>query len=270
MSEPLTVGAAAELLGVTTRTLHHWDAVGLVHPSDRTPAGYRLYTAADLVRAQRVTVYRELGVPLDEIGALLDAPTADALATLRRQHDDLRAKTRQLQRMTAAVERMIAARESGLLLSADDQVAIFGEDWQPTWVEQARDRWGDTPQWAQYAEHAAARSARDWQAITAATEALHADLGAAVRAGVRPGSPEADALAERHRVGIAAHFDCTHTMHVCLGRGYLTDPGYRAFYDAIAPGLTTWLSATIDANARAHGIDPDTATWPTPPHDPSQ
>ncbi|GEM34995.1 hypothetical protein NN3_60020 [Nocardia neocaledoniensis NBRC 108232] len=63
MSEPLTVGAAAELLGVTTRTLHHWDAVGLVHPSDRTPAGYRLYTAADLVRAQRVTVYRELGVP---------------------------------------------------------------------------------------------------------------------------------------------------------------------------------------------------------------
>lgn len=261
VSEPLTVGAAAELLGVTTRTLHHWDGVGLVHPSDRTPAGYRLYTAADLVRAQRVTVYRELGVPLDEIGALLDAPTADALATLRRQRDDLRTKTRQLQRMTAAVDRMIAARESGLLLSAEDQIAIFGADWQPTWVDEARDRWGDTPQWAQYAERAAERSAQDWQRIADDTAALHADLAAALRAGVGPGSITADLLAERHRASIAVYFDCTHAMHVCLGRRYVGDPGYRAFYDAIEPGLTGWLSAVIDANARAHGVDPETATW---------
>ncbi|MGW6422060.1 MerR family transcriptional regulator [Nocardia sp. NPDC055053] len=261
MSEPLTVGAAAVLLGVTTRTLHHWDAVGLVHPSGRTAAGYRLYTAADLARAQRVIVYRELGVALDEIGALLDAPAADAMATLRRQREALHAKTLRLQRMTAAMDRMIEARESGILLSAQDQVAIFGADWQPSWVDEARERWGDTPQWTQYAERAAARSAGEWQRITDDTAALHADLAEALRAGVTPGSPRADALAERHRASIAVYFDCTHAMQVCLGRRYVSDPDYTAFYDAIEPGLTAWLSALIDANAKAHGVDPDTATW---------
>ncbi len=261
VSEPLTVGVAAELLGVTTRTLHHWDAVGLVHPSDRTSAGYRLYTAADLVRAQRVVVYRELGVPLDEIGALLDAPAADALATLRRQRDALHARMRRLRRTTEAMDRMIEARESGIRLSPQDQVAIFGGDWQPSWVAQAREKWGDTPQWTQYAERAADRSAQDWQRIAEDTAALHADLADALRAGVAPGSARADSLAERHRASIAVYFDCTHPMHVCLGRRYVGDPEYTAFYDAIEPGLTSWLSAVINANARAHGVDPETATW---------
>ncbi|MDO3646724.1 MerR family transcriptional regulator [Nocardia mangyaensis] len=256
-----TVGAAARLLGATTRTLHHWDTVGLVSPFERTPAGYRLYTAADLARAHRVLVYRELGVALDAIGALLDAPAADALSTLRRQRDELGARIDRLGQMAAAVDRMIEARESGILLSAEDQIAIVGGDWQPAWVDQAREQWGDTPQWAQYAERAATRSAEDWQRITADTEALHADLAAACRSGVVPGDPRANTLAERHRVSLASYFDCTHAMHVCLGRRYASDPGYVAYYDALAPGLTAWLRDIIDANARANGTDPATATW---------
>ncbi|MEV6363976.1 MerR family transcriptional regulator [Nocardia asteroides] len=259
--EPLTVGAAADLLGVTTRTLHHWDAVGLVCPAARSPAGYRLYTDADLVRARRVVLYRALGVPLDEIGDLLAAPADDAVATLRRQRDALRAETTRLRRMTDAVDRLIAARQSGPLLSAREQVDLFGDQWQPAWVAQARERWGDTPQWAEYAERAATRTPRDWQRISDDTAALHADLATAVRAGVAAGSPRADELAERHRASIAVYFTCTHAMHVCLGRRYRADVGYTAFYDGLAPGLTAWLCAIIEANARAHGVDPETATW---------
>ncbi|MFE3544551.1 MerR family transcriptional regulator [Nocardia sp. NPDC059177] len=256
-----TVGAAADLLGVTTRTLHHWDAVGLVRPSDRTAAGYRLYTAADLARAQRVIVYRELGVPLDEIGVLLDATTGEGLATLRTQRAQLRARIDRLQQMAGAVDRMIEARQSGILLSAEEQVALFGPQWQPAWVDEARALWGDTAQWIQYAERAAGRTTDEWRQITAATDALHADLAAACRSGLRPGSPEANALAERHRDSFAPYFDCTHAMHACLARRFVTDPGYTGFYDSLAPGLTDWLHDVIAGNARVHGIDPATATW---------
>ncbi|MGW5451303.1 MerR family transcriptional regulator [Nocardia sp. NPDC003979] len=260
-TSPRTVGATARLLGVTTRTLHHWDAIGLVCPSERSPGGYRLYSAAEVARAHRVLVYRELGVPLDDIASLLDAPHADALTTLREQRAELEARIHRLRGMADAVDRLIEARESGILLPAEDQVAIFGDGWEPAWVEQARVRWGETPQWAQYAERVADRTPEDWREISDDLSALHTDLAAALRRGVTPGSPEADTLAERHRASLAVYFDCTHAMHVCLARTYRTDPGYTDFYDSLAPGLTHWLCAVIDDNARANGIDPATATW---------
>nr|WP_236573350.1 MerR family transcriptional regulator [Nocardia caishijiensis] len=260
-TSPRTVGATARLLGVTTRTLHHWDAIGLVCPSERSPGGYRLYSAAEVARAHRVLVYRELGVPLDDIADLLDATTADAVTTLRAQRAELEARMRRLRGMAEAVDRLIDARESGVRLSAEDQVAIFGDGWEPAWVEQARERWGETPQWAQYAERVADRTPQDWRAITDALTALHDDLAEALRRGVAPGSPEADSLAERHRASLATYFDCTHAMHVCLARRYVGDPGFTAFYEDIEPGLTRWLRAVIDANARANGVDPEHATW---------
>ncbi|MEU7215581.1 MerR family transcriptional regulator [Nocardia iowensis] len=257
----LTVGAVASLVGVTVRALHHWDAIGLVRPSERTNGGYRLYTAADLARIHRVLVYRELGVPLNDVGALLDAPATDATASLRRQRDQLRERVARLQQMGDALDRLIEARESGILLPAEEQVAIFGQHWQPSWVHEARDRWGDTTQWAQYAERAAGRTAEEWQQIAESVEALNADLAAAHRTEVAPGSDQANALAERHRASISTYFDCTHSMHVCLGRMYATDPGFTAFYNTVSPGLATWLREIIDANARANGIAPESATW---------
>jgi len=120
---------------------------------------------------------------------------------------------------------------------------------------------GPVPLPALDAERAADRSPEDWREIMASVDELHADLAAAVRQGVRPGSAEANTLAERHRASISAYFDCTRSMHVCLGRTYVTDPGYRSFYDGVASGLADWLRDAIDANARAHGVDPETATW---------
>ncbi|MFC6093711.1 MerR family transcriptional regulator [Saccharothrix lopnurensis] len=257
----MTVGTAASLVGVTVRTLHHWDAIGLVRPSGRTAAGYRLYTAADIARVHRVLVYRELDVPLDHIAGLLDGSADEVAESLSRQRDRLHERILRLRGMAEALDRVVEARDRGTLLSAEEQVAIFGEHWRPTWYAEARDRWGDTGQWAQYAERAAGRSAEDWRRIADDVRALDGDLAAALRDGVRPGDDEANALAERHRASIGAYFDCTHSMHVCLGRRYTTEPGFTAHYDGVEPGLAEWLSRIIDANARARGVDPETATW---------
>ena len=83
LMEALTVGQVAETFGVTVRTLHHYDEVGLLRPSRRSAAGYRLYTGDDLVRLQHVVVYRRLGFSLEEVALLLDDPDADVAAHLR-------------------------------------------------------------------------------------------------------------------------------------------------------------------------------------------
>ena len=71
MSQPLTIGEAARIAGVTVRTLHHYDDIGLLVPSERSAAGYRLYAAGDLERLQQILLYRELDLPLEAIRRLL-------------------------------------------------------------------------------------------------------------------------------------------------------------------------------------------------------
>lgn len=257
----MTVGAVASLVGVTVRTLHHWDEIGLAVPSERSTADYRLYTAPDIARIHRVLVYRELGVSLEEIAQLLEADAEEATETLLQQRDRLRERIRKLDRMADALDRMAEARREGVLLSAEEQVAIFGADWQPSWAVQARERWGDTRQWAQFAERAAERTAEDWRQIAKEVAALNADLVEALRAGSEPGSQEANDLAERHRGSIGVYFDCTHSMQVILGQTNVDDPGFRAHYDGLAPGLAVWLRDAINANARAHCVDPEKVVW---------
>lgn len=259
--DAMTVGEVAAVVGVTVRTLHHWESRGVVGPSLRTGAGYRLYGAQDLARIQRACLYRELGVPLGEIARLLDDPGTTPAESLRRQRSQLVEQLERLQAMVTGLDRMIDAHDHGLLLTPDQQAAVFGPQWQPEWIEQARQRWGDTRQWAEYAERSAGRTAVDWSHIAARSGALDEELAAACLRGVRPGSAEGNDLAERHRAGMGEYFDCSHQMQVCLGRLYQEDPGFSAHYDGKAPGMTAWLRAVIEANAVSHGVDPDTATW---------
>ncbi|MFI1913044.1 MerR family transcriptional regulator [Nocardia sp. NPDC020380] len=260
-ADGLTVGRAAALVGISVRTLHHWDLIGLVRPSDRTHAGYRVYSAEDIARIHRVLVYKELGFPLAEITRLLDDPAIDARRHLRTQRAELAQRISHLEQMVTAVDRMLEATATGMRLTVEQQAEIFGADWQPEWVEEAENRWGDTTQWAQYTDRVSDLTPADWQAITAETETFNADLAAALRGGVPPGSPAAGTLADRHRALMSRYFDCTLAMQVCLGRKFTDEPGYAAYYDSLEPGLAVWFRAVIDANALGHGIDPGSATW---------
>ncbi|MFE1548915.1 MerR family transcriptional regulator [Streptomyces sp. NPDC058718] len=260
-ADGLTVGQVSARLGVTVRALHHWDEIGLAPPSLRTAAGYRLYTADDLERLHRIVVYREIGLGLDKIRVVLDDSTADVPGALRAQRTQVAERIARLQQLGAGLDRMIEAHERGLLLTVEQQAAIFGPQWDPEGPAQARQRYGDTTQWRQYAEHAASRGPEEWQAVADAMAGLDRALGEAMDAGVAPGSPEANRLVERHREVFASYFPLTRQMQVCLGRMYEADPGFAAHYDGIRAGLAAWFRRLVDADARAHGIDPDTATW---------
>ena len=259
--DDLTIGAVAALVGVSVRTLHHWDEIGLVHPSGRTWSDYRIYSRDDVARIHRVLVYREVGIPLAQIADLLDDPGVDELAHLRRQREMLSGRIVRLQEMVSAVDSMMEARMNGTPLNATEMGEVFGTSWNPEYQEEAQARWGDTPQWHQSQGRTAGMTREDWEGVKAETDALEADLAAAVTGGVAPGSPEADTLVERHRGSIARFYDCTPAMHVCLTRMYLGDPRFTEHYDALAPGLTRWLHDAVAENARAHGVDPDTAQW---------
>jgi len=247
--DAITVGAVASLTGVSVRTLHHYDHIGLVVPSVRTPAGYRGYTDADIERLHLVLVYRSVGLPLDEIRALLDDADADVLAHLQRQHTLLLEQADRLEHAIKAVEELMNAHREGIQLTAEEQVEIFGTTaFSEEYAAEAEQRWGDTDAWKQSQQRVSTFSKQDWLDIKAEGDTLLADLAQAKRNGIVPGSAAANELAARHRASIARFYDCGDEMHRNLVEMYLTDERFTRHYDDVEPGLTQYVHDIVVAS----------------------
>ena len=245
-----SVGELAQLAGVSIRTLHHYDHIGLLTPTRRTASGYRQYSPADVARLHRILVYRELGFDLAGIAAILDDPAADGRTHLQRQQVLLEAQLGRLRRMLAGVEAMMGASQDGYNLSPDELQEVFGGFDPAVHEAEAEQRWGDTEAYRQSRRRAARYDKRQWLEIRNEAERIEAELADAMRQGLVPDSPAAMALAEAHRQHIQRWFyDCSHAMHRGLGELYVADPRFAAHYEERSAGLSTWLRDAIVANA---------------------
>ncbi|GHE11537.1 MerR family transcriptional regulator [Klenkia taihuensis] len=249
-----TVGELARLAGITVRTLHHYDRIGLLTPSGRTPAGYRVYELADVDRLHQVLVYRGLGFGLEEIAALLDDPDADAGEHLRRQHRLLLEQRDRTDAMVAAVEKEMEALAMGNPMTPQDKLEVFG-DWLPEqYADEAEQRWGDTEAWSQSQARTGSYTKADWLEIKAETDDLERRLAAAVADGAPADGERAMDLAEEHRQQITRrYYDCSPELHACLGRMYTEDERFTAYYERVAPGLAAFLATACQANAARQG-----------------
>jgi DNA-binding transcriptional MerR regulator len=250
-----SVGQLAQLAGVTVRTLHHYDEIGLLSPTARTASGYRRYEIADLERLQQILWYRELGFPLEEITTLLDGAAGDPLDHLRRQHRLLTERIDRLQQMAVALEKTMEARQMGISLNPEEMFEVFG-DFDPTqYAEEVEERWGDTDAYKESQRRTSRYTKDDWLRIKAEGAEVEERLAAAMQSGAGPNSDEAMDAAEAHRQQISRWFyDCSYEIHQGLGDMYVADPRFTEHYDRLAPGLAQFVRDAIHANAaRAQG-----------------
>jgi len=251
LGEALSVGQVAERFGVTVRTLHHYDEIGLVRPH-RTASGYRVYTDDDLERLQHVVVYRRLGFPLEEIGPLLDEQ-ADVEAHLRRQRAAVVSRLDEMRDLVAAIDRALEAQMNGNALTPEEQKELFGEGFSEEYAREAEERWGDTDAYRQSQERTRRYTKDDWRRIAAEGEEVTARFVALKRAGAAPDSAEAMDAAEAHRAQIDRWFYAVaYPMHRGLADMYLADPRFTKTYDDREPGLAQYVHDAIHANADRH------------------
>jgi DNA-binding transcriptional MerR regulator len=249
-SRSLTVGAVARLAGVTVRTLHHYDEIGLLHPSGRSDAGYRRYAEPDLERLQRILFFRELGFGLEQIKEAVTDDNADASAHLRRQHAMLLDRIGRLQRMASAVEKALEARTMGINLTPEERFEVFGDHDPDAFAAEVTERWGDTDAYRESTRRTRGYSKDDWARIKAEGQAAVDQLVAAMEAGKPADSEEAMEGAEMHRLQIDRNFyPVSSEMHVGLAEMYLADPRFTETYEKIAPGLAQYVHDAIKANA---------------------
>ncbi|MEU6532239.1 MerR family transcriptional regulator [Streptomyces sp. NPDC046928] len=120
------MGRVAELAGVTVRTLHHYDAIGLVRPSARTAKGYRAYSAGDVERLREVLAYRRLGFGLREIADLVGDASTDPVARLLQLRGLLLERRDRADAMVAALDRELEARGKGRTVTPEEQLQVLG------------------------------------------------------------------------------------------------------------------------------------------------
>jgi DNA-binding transcriptional MerR regulator len=249
------VGEVAALAGVSVRTLHHYEATGLLRPSSRTAAGHRRYSAADLQRLRDVLVYRELGFSLDRVAELLAGSVPDIEQRLRDQHRLVRQRIARLEAMRTALEKEMGERAMGMSLTPEEQFEVFGTDKVGgEWADEARNRWGDTDAYRESARRTAGYSKADWQRLKAEADDGLASFADAMRSGEPADGAVARRLAEENRTYLCRWFyDCDHGMHRALAEMYVADDRFRATYDGVAPGLAQYVHDAIVANADAAG-----------------
>jgi DNA-binding transcriptional MerR regulator len=245
-----SVGEVARLAHVSVRTLHHYDEVGLLEPSGRSDAGYRLYSEDDLAVLQQVLFYKELGFGLEEIRALMADPAFERREALISQRELVAEQLLRLQDLMGLIDRTLISMEGGIRMTEEEMFEVFGDFDPAEHEEEVEQSWGDTDAYKISARRTASYTKEDWARFKAEQDSLNDRMIAVFDAGAEPTDPQAMDIAEEARAQIDTWFyPLSREMHVCLGEMYVADPRFKANYDKQREGLAQWLCDAIKANA---------------------
>jgi DNA-binding transcriptional MerR regulator len=234
------IGEVAAATGLTVRTLHHYDEIGLLAPSGHSERGYRLYSDADLERLYRIVALRRLGFPLAEIGALLDADGADPRPLVRAQLERLDEEAQLRARLRERLTSLLVALESAdgaaadLFIDAIEGMTMYEKHYTPQQLETLAQRRGAL------GEDGMRRAEADWSALIADAEAERA-------AGTDPADPRVQPLVDRWQTLIEAFTGGDAGIAASLKAMYEVEGPERASRGAVNGDLMAWMGRAMAA-----------------------
>jgi DNA-binding transcriptional MerR regulator len=248
-----TVKQLARLSGVSVRTLHHYDEIGLLKPAFTGENRYRYYGREELLRLQDILVYRELGVPLGEIARLLEVKDRDRVAILIEHRAILAERLKRSRQLLRTIDRTIAELNGDGTMKDKDLYKGFNSPEQAKYEQWLVDRYGGDMRERIEASKAklASLDDADLKARLAEGEASSRALADAFKAGAAADDPANIPLLARHHAWIAAMWNraCSAEAYVGLSDLYLENPDFRAKFEQQREGFAEWLAAAMKAYA---------------------
>lgn len=229
----------ARLTGVSVRTLHYYDEIGLLHPAavDRN-TGYRDYDEQSLLRMQEILFYRELDFSLKSIRQILSSPNYDANQALAEQKDLLILKKERLERLISAIDR---ATKGENVMSAFDNSKF------EAYKAEAKERWGNTDAYRQHEEKTKAYSDGKWNALAGEMNKIFAAFHQCMQKGEAPASAEAQSLVTALQKHITDnYYPCTNEILAGLGQMYVADERFRDNIDTNGSGTAQFVAEAIE------------------------
>jgi len=244
-----TVKQLSKLAGVTPRTLHHYDAIGLLKPSRVGDNGYRYYGEDALLRLQQILFYRELDIPLDDIKRIMAESRFDVLGALQGHKDALNKQVSRLNRLINTVDNTINHLKGKDIMSEKQYFEGFTEEEQEKYALEAEQM---------YDPETVRESNRKWKAYSAAKKeailqegkAIYTDMIAAMPKGAD--SPEAQGIVERWRKHMDYFWTPKFDQLLGLANGYNDDPRFKANFDKMHPQLAEFMRGAVKMYVANH------------------
>lgn len=248
------VSEVAAMAGVSVRTLHHYHEIGLLRPACVGENNYRYYGREELLRLQQILIHRELGIPLAEIGAILDAPGFDRLTALKSQRERIAQEAARSAEMLRTIDLTIAELEGDRAMKDTE---LYSGMVDPTkqaeyeaWLEQ---KYG--PEIREGIETSRRKmeslSQAEKDAMMSELKDIEQQLAKALRDGVPPEARSLDPLIEQHRAWVASSWgrECPPATYAALADNY-EHPDFKTRYEAIEKGFSEYLCTAMRSWAR--------------------
>ncbi len=242
------VREVADLAGVTVRTLHHYDQIGLLKPESVNEAGYRLYSDEDLARLQQILFFKELGFGLRQTKAIIDSPGYDRVQALKAHREILLKQRDRLNRLVATLEKTVESIERGTEMSKKEMFGAFDmseiEKHQRKYAKEVEEKYGASAADQESKRRAAAYGPDDWARIMGRGNEIFGRVADLMDRS--PSDPEVQqAVADWRQHLTESFYTCTPEILRGLGDLYVSDSRFTANIDKIKPGLAQFFSEAI-------------------------
>jgi MerR family transcriptional regulator, thiopeptide resistance regulator len=241
---PYTVNQLATLAHVSVRTLHHYDAIGLLHPSFIAKNGYRQYEERELIRLQQILFFRELDFSLDDIARIMRSPDFTVIEALKAQQALVKLKRARLDTLIETINTTIKSMTDNTPLVTEELYDAFRDDDVKQYQDEVKERWGNTDAYKQSAARVGKMTKAQMEKLKADGKAFTEELAKTMDYSFD--SDEAQAMVQKHYDGVNVFYTCSIAMYRNLGQMYVDDARFTAYYDAFRPGLAAWLRDAIN------------------------
>ena len=242
----MKISDVARLTGITVRTLHYYDEIGLLKPSEVTQAGYRVYNDTDLEVLQQILFFRELDFSLEDIRKIMQNPAYEKESALRKQKELLLQKRSRLDSLIALVDKTLKG-EQDMSFRQFDTAKI--EETKKKYAEEAKQRWGDTSAYAEYEKKSRSYSDAQQNMLDGEGAGILSEFGQ--NRSLAPDSAQAQALVKKWQAHITSHYyTCTKEILSCLGQMYVGDARFTQHIDQYGAGTAAFMAAAIEIYTR--------------------
>lgn len=252
-----TVKKLAQFSGVSVRTLHWYDEVGLLHPAYYGSNGYRYYEEEQLLRLQQILFYRELDFPLDDIKRILDGSEFDTVAALNRHKKSLLKNLDRTEQLIETIDKTILHIRGKKIMEYQELYMGFDAKTQKIYENELRgllkekNYEGVDEVFEESKRRVSKWKKEDWEQVKRDCDTINEDLLKAIEKGLEPSSAEVQEIVKRHHEWINNFWTPTKESYADLGDLYIDHEGFNKYYQKIHPKMATFLAEAMKIFAKS-------------------
>lgn len=239
-----TINKLAKISGVTVRTLHYYDQIGLLKPSYISENGYRHYEERELLLLQQILFFRELVFPLDKIKAIIVSPDFNIVDALKDQKRMLELDQKRRGDIINTIQRTIKKLQGEIEMQDEELYGGLTREQQEEYKKEASERWGEGTVKESYRRLNQLTAEQQKVLFNEGVEVTKA-IAEAAESGLAPDSDDVQALIQRHYNHINFFYTCTLEIYRGLGEMYVNDPRFTAYYEKFGPGLAQYMQKAM-------------------------